>query len=60
MPRSKSQLARIEEKIDALDAKVEALALNYGVKIAKLEVKAGLWGALAGAVAALSAYLGLQ
>lgn len=49
----KRVLARLERKIDALNGRV----VDNRERLTKVEVKAGLWGALGGLVASVGAVL---
>lgn len=46
------RLARIEEKIDGLAVRFDDFRVEVAQRLTALEVKAAVWGALAGAVGA--------
>lgn len=60
MSPRKSQLSCIEETLGRLEAKLdklEEITVQARLDIAALKVKAGIWGGMAGAVAAIAAFL---
>jgi hypothetical protein len=52
-----SKIDKIEAKLDAIDSKVGEFNIYSRVEIAKLNVKAGIWGGLSGLIAAVGAIL---
>lgn len=55
-PTHDERLQRIEDKIDNLDGKVGDLRVSVEHRVTKLEVKAGFWGAIAGALTGLGTH----
>ena len=52
-----ADVSRLERKIDKLTDDVNAYKLAAERRITRLEVKAGVWGGLAGLIAAVTALL---
>lgn len=52
-----SKIDKIETKLDAIDTKVGEFNIYSRVEIAKLNVKAGIWGGLSGLLTAIGAML---
>jgi hypothetical protein len=53
LDRTEVNIKDLSNTIKELDAKVDALCLNYASFKSKMEVKSGIWGVMGGALSAI-------